>query len=289
MATCAPSDRVLATTRWVAALVIPFLIAAFSILYFFPRETERLFAWRLQPTMSAMMLAAAYAGGIFFFARVLFSPQWHRIRAGFLPVTAFAGTLGVATLLHWDRFNHSHIAFIAWAGLYFTTPFIVIAAWLRNRALDPVHRQSGDPAIPPLARLLIGAFGVITLGISVLLFFRPSLMIGVWPWALSPLTARMVSAMFALPGLVGLGVALDERWSAAQVILQAQAFSILLILVAVVRAWHEFDQSRAGTWLFVGGLVGMFVAIVLLYLYMQSKGGIGDVGRIAPSVSGGQA
>ena len=46
------------------ALVIPFLVAAFVILYVYPTETERLFAWKLQPTMSAMMLAAAYAGGM---------------------------------------------------------------------------------------------------------------------------------------------------------------------------------------------------------------------------------
>ena len=30
------SDRILPETRWMAALVIPFLIVAFVILYFFP-------------------------------------------------------------------------------------------------------------------------------------------------------------------------------------------------------------------------------------------------------------
>ena len=50
-------------------------------------------------------------------------------------------------------------------------------------------------------------------------------MIAVWPWTLTPLTARVAGAMFALPGLVGLGIALDRRWSAARIILQAQAIS----------------------------------------------------------------
>ena len=69
------SDRILPETRWVAALVIPFLIVAFIILYIFPQNTERLFAWKLQPTMSAMMLGAAYAGGIYFFTRLLLAGQ----------------------------------------------------------------------------------------------------------------------------------------------------------------------------------------------------------------------
>ncbi|HRW50903.1 MAG TPA: hypothetical protein P5333_25465, partial [Caldilinea sp.] len=85
-----PTDRILAATRWVAALVIPFLVVAFIILYFAPTQTAALFAWKLQPTMSAMMLGSAYAGGIYFFTGVLAASQWHRIKVGFPPVIAFA-------------------------------------------------------------------------------------------------------------------------------------------------------------------------------------------------------
>lgn len=129
-------NQILSETRWVAILVIPFLLVAFVILFIFPQQTEKLFAWKIQPSMSAMMLGAAYAGGIYFFTGVLRSRQWHKIKVGFLPVIAFASMLGIATILHWDRFNHSHISFIAWAGLYFTAPFIVLAVWLRNRNQD---------------------------------------------------------------------------------------------------------------------------------------------------------
>ena len=62
-------NKILPETRWVAALVIPFLVVAFVILFFFPGQTESLFAWKIQPSMSAMMLAAAYAGGIVFLYR----------------------------------------------------------------------------------------------------------------------------------------------------------------------------------------------------------------------------
>lgn len=269
MAKGIPDDRILPAARIVAGLVIPFLVVAFVILYFYPGETERLFAWKLQPTMSAMMLAAAYAGGIYFFVAVLFGKRWHEVKVGLLPVTAFASSLGVATALHWDRFNHGHIAFLAWAGLYFSTPLIVLGVWLLNRGRDPRRLVPGDRALPSAARVMIGVVGTITLLIAVVLMIQPQVLIAVWPWKLTPLTARMMAALFALPGVVGLGVAMDQRWSSARTILQSQLLSIALILLAVYRAKHEFDWTSASAWLFTGGLSAMAGMIAILYVYMD--------------------
>ena len=131
------TDRILPETRLVSAIIVPFLVAAFAILYLFPDHTQELFAWGIQPRMSAMMLGAAYIGGAYFFVRVAADARWHWVKVGFLPVTTFATLMGIATILHWDRFNHGYISFFAWVGLYFTTPFIVFLLWLRNRATDP--------------------------------------------------------------------------------------------------------------------------------------------------------
>jgi hypothetical protein len=264
-----PSNRVLRLTRSVAGLVIPFLVLAFIILYIFPRDTERLFAWKIQPPMTAMMLAAAYAGGIYFFTRVLMTNEWHKVHVGFPPVFSFASLLGIATILHWDRFTHNHISFIAWAGLYFTTPFIVLAAWLRNRLQDTHTLEADDIALPLLVRAVIGAVGAFTLLIGLILFLVPGAIIAVWPWALTPLTARVMGAMFSLPGVVGLCIALDRRWSSAQIILQAQGFSILLILLAALRSFGDFDWTNIIAWLFVGGLTVFLMSIVLLSLAME--------------------
>ncbi len=258
-------DRILPEVRWLAVLIIPFLVAASILLYIWPGDTDKLFAWTIKPTMTPMMLAAAYLGGIYFFTRAALAKRWHLVKLGFLPITIFASLLGIATILHWDRFNHSHISFFTWAALYFTTPFLVFAAWLRNRATDPGTAESNEVIIPQVIRLFIGGIGVITLAVSLLLFLQPALMIRLWPWTLTPLTARVVGAMFALPGIVGLGIALEPRWSAARIILEAQAFSIVMILIATARAWGDFEQSNTITWLFVGGLSFLVVALAALY------------------------
>jgi len=267
----AGDDAVLPATRWLAIVVIPFLVVAAGLLFIWPNDTDKTFAWTIKPAMTPMMLAAAYMGGIVFFAQVARARQWHTVKVGFLPVLAFASLLGAATLLHWERFNHAHISFWAWAGLYFTTPFLVLAAWLLNCSLDPQRPAPGEAQIAFPVRVIMGLFGALTLPVSLFLFFSPALTAALWPWALTPLTARVVGAMFALPGLVGLGIAFDARWSAARVILQAQAFSILIILLAALRAWGDFNPGSAGTYLFLGGLVAMLLTIAGFYVFMETR------------------
>jgi len=53
--------------------------------------------------------------------------------------------------------------------------------------------------------------------------------------------------MFALPGVVGLGIALEPRWSAARLLLEAHACSIATILIAAALSWSDFDQSNPFT------------------------------------------
>ena len=197
--------------------------------------------------------------------------QWHTIKVGFPPVIMFASLLGIATLLHWDRFTHDHISFFTWTALYVTTPFLVFGAWWFNRRTDPHTPDAADVIIPDWTALAARRVGAVTLIISLLLFLFPQAMIAVWPWTLTPLTARVAGAMFALPGLVGLGIALDRRWSAARIILQAQVLSIAFILIAAIRSWSDFNPANLATWLFIGGLGGLLVGIVVLYAFMERQ------------------
>jgi hypothetical protein len=262
-------DVVLPFTRWLAIFIIPFLVVAAILLFVWPNETGKTFAWTIKPAMTPMMLAGAYMGGIYFFVQVLRARSWHTIKTGFLPVTAFASLLGIATLLHWDKFNHNHISFYAWVGLYFTTPFLVMVVWLINRRRDLNQHTNDERILPAGVRTVIGGIGSITLLISLFLFLSPQLMVTIWPWSLTLLTARVVGAMFALPALVGLNIAFEPRWSAARIILQAQSFSILVILIGVGRAWGDFDPLALATWLFIGGLGGLFMLIIWFYIWME--------------------
>jgi hypothetical protein len=71
------------------------------------------------------------------------------------------------------------------------------------------------------------AFGIAASGLTILLtgvalFSVPERMIPVWPWSITPLTARILGGFFVLTGLVDLSMALDRRWGAGRMILESQ-------------------------------------------------------------------
>ncbi len=256
-------DRVLRETRALSLFIAPFLVAGFVLLYLLPDSTGQLFAWAIKPRMTAMMLGAAYLGGTYFFARAAISDRWHLVHAGFPGVAVFAGLLGIATILHWDRFNHQHITFWVWAALYFTTPFLVFAVWFRNRRRDPGHDAEASPHPAPFRYLLL-ALGALDLAIAALLFLVPSVAARPWPWALTPLTARVVASLFALTGVAQLAVASDRRRDAAAVTLQSQAIALMLIEGAILFSWSSFRGTSPLTWIFVAGLLALLIVIVVV-------------------------
>jgi len=264
-------DRVLRETRWLAAIIVPFLVVAFYILYFRTGETAELFAWGIDAPMTAMMLGAAYIGGAYFFARAVTAPRWHHIGAGFLPVATFASFMCGATLLHWDRFNQGHVSFYAWVTLYFTTPVLVAAAWLRNRNMDSGAVEERDFRFTWPIRYIIGGTGGFYIAVALLLFIQPAAMIDVWPWTLTLLTARVVGGMLALLGVFGVVIALDGRWSSCRIALQSLWVTMALGLVAVIRSWETFDTSRWFTWVFVGTMVFILTATPIFYWSIERR------------------
>jgi hypothetical protein len=190
-------DRVRPLTRGVAYLIVPFLLGAFAVLYPVPTDTGRLLAWPITPTLTAMVLASAYLGGAYLFLRAGSAHSWQTIKAGFPPVTAFAILLGIATILRWNKFLHTRVAFWLWAGLYFSTPFLVVVVWWRNRGSGPAP-VPGEVLLRRVTAWVIGSVGGLAALTGVLLFLLPGQVLRVWPWTLTPLTARVPGAVFCL-------------------------------------------------------------------------------------------
>ena len=262
-------DRVLPGTRALSIVIIPFLLVAFVLLYFWPSadDTARLFAWRIVPGFTSMVLGSVYLGGSYFFLRALRATQWHTVGGGFIPVGLFASLMGVATITHWDKFIHTNVAFWLWAALYFTTPFLVFAMWFLNRR-EQSATTADDLLLSRSTALLIGVLGIAALATSLFLFLVPTAAIAIWPWTLTELTARVMGAIFAL-GIAGLGAFTDKRWTSMRILLQVAAFMLVLILIAAIRAHGDFDTTKPLTWVFAAGFVAMAVGTVVLYARME--------------------
>ena len=264
-------DRIYPETRVVGALIPPFLVVAFVMLYLFPNDTDRLFAWTIRPAMTPLLMGGGYISGSYFFIRFVLGRRWSRFTLGFLPIATFTWFMALATFLHWDRFNHDHVSFYAWLVLYVVTPILVPVLWVRNRRTDPGTLEPGDVMVPPRVRAAAGVVGFGLVATALVMFLAPDLAIGAWPWSLTPLTTRVVAGWFALPGVLGLMYATDGRWGAWRIVLQSQALGVAIILVGALRAWGDFRADRPMTWVFVGGLGALLAALVALYVAMESR------------------
>lgn len=264
-------NRVLMSTRVLSAIIVPFLLVAFYILYLRTSETGALFAWEISAPMTSRMLASAYLGGAYFFTRAVFAHRWSRISVGFLPVTTFAAFMCVATLLHWDRFNHGHVSFYAWAILYVTTPVLVLLAWLSNRRTDDGKPEARDFRIPRGMQWISAGFGVFYLVIAVLLMINPAGMLGIWPWALTLLTARVVGGLLALFGMFGLMIATEGRWSAYRIPLQSMVVALASGMVGAWIDWGTFDTSRWFTWVYLATGIGLLVVTPVAYAFIERR------------------
>src|SRR5258706_8522129 len=80
-------DRIFPGTRRVAWAIVPILAAAFLLLYLQPDHTAELFAWRIKPRMTPLLMGAGYGCTADFFLRAAVVRRLHPAEVWFLPVT----------------------------------------------------------------------------------------------------------------------------------------------------------------------------------------------------------
>lgn len=253
-------------TRAVAFFIIPFLVAAFIILYIlvlYGEGTAQRFAWDIPSRLTTSFMGAGYLGGAYFFLRAGLEREWHRISAGFLPVAAYTLFMLLATFLHWDTFDPNHWPFLVWLALYIITPLLIPLIWWRNHKDDPQTIAVNDRQVPEGVRRGMMIAGAVILLAAVLLFISPTVAIGIWPWELTPLTARVMAGWQALLGVGALTLARDPRWSAWIIPLQSILLWQLLVLLALVLHRNEFGVLGLVNW-FVLYTLGGIAALILV-------------------------
>jgi hypothetical protein len=263
--------------RVISALLVPFLLAAGFILFLLPERTEEFFAWTIQPPLTPLIMGAGYLSGAYFFIRAALEKEWEAVRLGFLPITVFAWLSAGTTLIHWDRFNHDHITFYVWVALYAITPLLVPAIWWMNHT-EPGLRKSGQADISKPVAYILGVVGILIVLTGLGLFIMPELLIPVWPWTLTPFTARVIGSWFVLPGLVDIAIAVNRRWRSVKLVIQSQLVGLALILIGFMRGLGDLQLENPLTWGFIGGISLLALGLLLVYLSRGRKGQVGEMG-----------
>jgi hypothetical protein len=281
--------RILPGTHWASLVVFAILVPALVILWGMPDRTADAWAWTIKPDLTPIFLGAGYGAGAYFFLRTFLSDRFPPSSAGIFGAAFFASLMLIATLIHWDRFNHGDaplvgaLVFYGWVAVYIVSPFVVLALWGFNRQTDSGEPAPGEAIVPAPVRRMAQVVAAGAFVGAAIFFLAPETAIDLWAWQLTPLTSRVLGAFMAQVGVGALLISLDPRWSSWKLIVQTFLVATALLLVGAIRAWDDFDTGNVVTYLYLGGLVAGDIALLLLYRSMSRQ----EAAVSAPSAPSG--
>ena len=237
-----------------AALIGAGVAVAYSavVLLIAPGETDRFFAWDIQPPATAAFMGSFYTTAIpllFILGRP--GTPWQRVRPVLPTLIVLSTTMSLATLLHTDRFIWSSPVAWVWSGLYLLYPPLTVILYVRHA------RRAGppEPVRAPVARALRPAALVAAAPIAALggaLFVAPERTAGLWPWELTPLTARVVGGWLLFLAGALVAMAREREWSAIRLLFPQAALVLVLLLWGAARFSGALDWTRPAARLYVG-------------------------------------
>jgi hypothetical protein len=254
-------------TRELRAVLVLFtglaLVAGF-LLFPLAKETDQYFSWTIQPPLTAAFMGAAYWAAFVLIGWTARAATWELARPTLVPVTTIAVLLLVATLLHLDKFDFDSIF-----GWFWLTVYCIVPPALATLVWAQIRRPSGGAPvgrpIPAPLRVALALQAIVMGGIGAVMFVEPSTAEDVWPWMLTPLTARAVSAFLIGFAAAAMYAALDNRLERfAGAAYAYTALGALELLAAAIFA-EDFD----------GGVrTALYIAFVVTVLAVGAIGSL---------------
>jgi hypothetical protein len=237
-------------------------------LFVLATRTDRSFAWTIQPPLTAAFLGAGYAAGFVLVVLSLRDPVWAHSRVPVLTVLVFTALTLVASLVHLDRFHlqpeFAGLPALArgaawfWLAVYVLVPVgmvVAIVAQERAPGTDPAPRRP----VPAALRGALGAESVVLLSTGTALFVAPATASALWPWPLTPLTARVVAAWLVAFGLATALAAVAGDLDRLRTATVAYTVFGLAELVALARFPGTVAWGDPAAWAYVAVAVAVTV------------------------------
>ena len=236
-------------TKLLLAVFVALTALATNQLYVLTEHTDAWFAWTIRPPLTAAFLGGGYGAGFLMVLLALRTHAWAHARVPVVTVLVFSTLTLVATLLHRDRFHFAADGAVArfaawfWLAVYVVVPVALVLLAVRQQRMPGADPERRQPLPTWLAAVLVGQ-GAAMLVVGVILFASPDRSATLWPWTLTPLTARVVAAWLVAFGIASL-LALLER-DLERLEISAVAYTLFGILQLVALARYE-DSVRWGS------------------------------------------
>lgn len=253
--------------------VLPLLFIAGVQLVLFSEQTDHYFAWTITLPLTAAFLGSGYWSALI--AAYMSSQQkvsvWNRITGP--TAIAATGILGIATLVHLDKFHLDSpellTRFVTWVWIvvYAISPFVFLALWIKSG-----QRRDQSMGAHPFRLWIRAGFAaqaLFTLLAGLILFISPGTMIPYWPWTLTPLTARAISAWMTAYGLACITIFRENDLPNTAAVRASLLGFCILQLIVLARYFSSVDWSKPLAWLYV--LFLLIGAIVLVASMLANR------------------
>jgi hypothetical protein len=269
----ANAARVTPLMHWWFLIDIVLVFIAGVQLFVLGEFTNQFFAWTIASTLTAATFGAAYWSTLPMLSISFRENVWAHARIAVGGVWVFTTLTLLATFFHWDKFHWAsplltaQLAFYVWLAIYALVPIGVLVAFFlqrRARGMDPARTLP----LPAWFRILLGAQGLVLLGVGAGLFLASGAMISLWAWTLTPLTAMALGAWCIGIAVTNLQALVENDFTRLRGALLTYALLGALQLIAVARYFAQLNWHSAAAWLYLiflvvilfSGTVGFFFA-----------------------------
>jgi hypothetical protein len=259
-----PPEKLTPATRAVLYGAGAIAVLVGPILFLLPGSTGSYWAWEIQNVLTVVFMGANYLAGI----GAVWGAQlnrWSVTRVTMPALIVFTVTQLVATVLHLDIFKWSHPMAWAWLAVYVVSPLAAIPV-----SIDQERRWRGAASDGPVAeqvtRPIFIVFAAISLGVGLALFAEPEETASLWPWSLTPLTARVIGGWLLSGALLYWMLAREPVLERARIGLTSVVVVIVLLLVGAALHREAFDGPAASIVVYIGHEVlagGVALALLL--------------------------
>lgn len=245
----------LTPVRGVRILLIAFCVltaAGFVSLFVLADHTSAYFAWTIEPPVTAAFLGSGYGAGFLLSVLSVRAVDWAHIRVPFTTVTAFTWLTAAATFLHRDRLHDispgvgpvAEPAAWIWLVVYVVVPVAMAAVLVLQGRARPAP---GGARLPRWLAVALAVEGLTMGAVGLVLFVAPSDGARLWPWTLSPFTARVVAAWLLAFALAAVLAVRAGDLTVLRTATIAYASFGALQLVTVARFAGRLDQGDPRT------------------------------------------
>jgi hypothetical protein len=216
-------------------LLVVNALPAFVNLMSIPDRTDDWFVWTVKPPANARVLGVMYLSACLLGLLGYAARTWPRQRVTFAVVAPFAVAATIVTLVTLDPFRAHPWYQLAYWLLMYSILFVLVPITFVAEERAYGGRLPVQTPFAPLARATVAALAVLLLVAGIGLLLELSYATRLWPFAITPLVARILGVWLGSLGLAHAWAAWDgDRNRARALLLSMPPTGALLALVPLL-------------------------------------------------------